>query len=116
MAAEGFGAMDPEEMAQAISSMKDRVVEAAQQASERLELDRRMRENPWVVLGVAAGAGFLLGGGLWPLLRPIVKSAARTALAPANILAVAAAVGAMKAAQQSQEEGGETGPATPTAH
>jgi hypothetical protein len=50
------------------------------------------------VLGVAAAAGFVLGGGLWPVLRPFVKAATRAALSPANLLAVGAAVGALRAA------------------
>ena len=66
--------------------------------SESLQLERRMEETPLVVLGVAAAAGFLLGGGLWPVLRPLVKAAARTALSPANVLALGAALGAMRAA------------------
>lgn len=117
MAADEFGAIDPEEIAHAFSAVKDQVVEAVQQASERLEIERRMRENPWMVLGVAAGAGFVLGGGLWPALRPLVKAAARTALSPSNILAIAAAVGALKAAQlQTKGAEEETEPPTPTAH
>src|SRR5919204_5609566 len=104
--AERIGAFDPSEVAEAVAGLKDQLVDAAQQASEQLELDRRMRENPWVVLGVAAGAGFLLGGGLWPALRPLFKAAGRTALSPSNLLALAAAFGAMRAAQQEQEETG----------
>jgi hypothetical protein len=115
--AERFGAFDPGEVAQAVSSLKDQVVEAAQQASERLELERRMRENPWVVLGVAAGAGFLLGGGLWPALRPVVKAAGRAAMSPSNLLAIAAAFGAMKAAQgQDEAEAGADTEASTTSH
>jgi hypothetical protein len=104
MPADGFGAVNPQEIAEAISAVKDQLVEAVQQASERLELERRMRENPWMVLGVAAGAGFLLGG-------------ARTALSPPNLIAVAAALGALKAAQAGQPEAEpETEPPTPTSH
>lgn len=66
--------------------------------AEEVELERRMRETPMVVLGVAAAAGFVLGGGLWPVLRPFVKAATRAALSPANLLAVGAAVGALRAA------------------
>ena len=95
--------------------MKDQVVRAVQQAGEQLEIERRMQENPWMVLGVAAGAGFLLGGGLWPALRPIVKATARAALSPANVLAIAAAFGAMKAAQ-GEGDGADAQPPPPTAH
>src|SRR5690349_12853051 len=93
------GAFDAGEVAQAVSALKDQLLDAAQQASERLELERRVRDNPWMVLGVAAGAGFILGGGLWPALRPLVKAAGRTALSPSNLVALAAALGAMRAAQ-----------------
>ena len=93
---ERMGSIDPGEIVQAASAIKDQVADAIQQASERLELERRMRENPWVVLGIAAGAGFVLGGGLWPAIRPLVRAAARTALSPSNLLAAAAAVGALR--------------------
>jgi hypothetical protein len=71
--------------------------------AEEVELERRMRETPMAVLGVAAAAGFVLGGGLWPVLRPFVKGAARAALSPANLLAIGAAVGAMRAASSRDE-------------
>ncbi len=81
--------------------------------SEEVELDRRMQETPMAVLGVAAAAGFVLGGGLWPVLRPFVKGAFRAALSPANLLAIGAALGAMRAAGAHDEmpagaEGGGT--------
>lgn len=117
--AEGIGSMDPQEIAQAVSAVKDQVVQAVQQASERFEVERRLQENPWMVLGIAAGAGFLLGGGLWPALRPILKATARTALSPSNVIAIAAAVGAMKAAQGNAgaSDGADTDADTaPTAH
>lgn len=77
--------------------------EAWDDFAERVELERRLKENPMAVLGVAAAAGFVLGGGLWPVLRPFVKTAARAALSPANLLAIGAAVGALRAAGESQE-------------
>ncbi len=72
--------------------------EAAARFASAVELERRMEETPFAVLGVAAAAGFVLGGGLWPVLRPFMKSAVRTALSPANLLAIGAAFGAMRAA------------------
>lgn len=71
--------------------------------AEEVELERRMQETPLQVLGVAAAAGFVLGGGLWPVLRPLVKGALRAALSPANLLAIGAAVGAMRAAGSRDE-------------
>jgi hypothetical protein len=102
--AEETSSMDPTEIAEAICSAKDQVVDAVQAARERLEIDRRMRDDPWLVLGVAAGAGFVLGGGLWPMLRPLVKAAGRAALSPSNLLAIAAALGATRAARGEGEE------------
>jgi hypothetical protein len=108
--------MDPRELLEAAGAMKDQLGELVQQASERLEIERRVRENPWMVLGIAAGAGFILGGGLWPAVRPLVKSAGRAALSPSNLLAIAAAVGAMRAAGAQEEDEMGTEPETPTAH
>ena len=101
--AEEIGSLNPSEIAEAISAVKDQVLEAVEEARERLEIDRRMREDPWLVLGLAAGAGFVLGGGLWPTLRPLVKAAGRAALAPSNLLAIAAALGAMRAVRSEEE-------------
>ncbi len=84
---------------------------AAERLSESLEIERRMQETPMAVLGVAAAVGRVLGGGRGPLLRPFVKAAARTALSPANLLALGAAVGAMRAAG-----GGEPNPVNPSTH
>jgi hypothetical protein len=115
--AERMGSFDPGEVAEAVAALKDQLVDAAQQASEQLEIDRRMRENPWLVLGVAASAGFVLGGGLWPALRPLLRAAGRTAISPSNLLALAAALGAMRAAQSSDSDSELTTPEpTPTAH
>ncbi len=111
--ADDIGGIRPGEIVDALGSLKDELERTAQQASERLELDRRMRENPWLVLGVAAGAGFILGGGLWPALRPFVRSAGRMALSPSNLLAIAAALGAMRAASTEGEEGSAE-PGTPS--
>jgi len=95
----------PAEIVEALGCLKGELERAAEQARERLELDRHMRENPWLVLGLAAGAGFVLGGGLWPALRPFVRSAGRMALSPSNLLAIAAALGAMRAASTESETG-----------
>jgi hypothetical protein len=86
-----------------LRSVAEQAREAWDRFAEEIELERRMRENPLPVLGVAAAAGFVLGGGLWPVLRPFVKAAAKAALSPANLLAVGAAVGAMRAASAQGE-------------
>jgi hypothetical protein len=86
------------DMVDALRDLGTETREAIGRLAEELELERRMQESPLAVLGVAAAAGFVLGGGLWPVLRPFVRAAARTALSPGNLLAIGAAVGAMRAA------------------
>lgn len=108
-----------DEILQAVSAVRDQAAEAAQRLAEQLELERRLRENPMGTLAVAAGAGFVLGGGLWPLLRPFLRAAVRTALTPQNLVALAAAAGAMKAAASRGDEDVGTpagGEPPPTAH
>lgn len=92
-----------------LRSVAEQARDAWGRFAEEVELDRRMRETPMAVLGVAAAAGFVIGGGLWPLLRPFAKAAARAALSPANLLAIGAAVGAMRAAQARDEMPDEPG-------
>jgi preprotein translocase subunit Sec61beta len=106
----GIGEMG--DMNETLRSVADQAREAWERFSEEVELDRRLRENPMAVLGVAAAAGFVLGGGLWPVLRPFVRAATRAALSPTNLLAIGAAVGAMRAAGQ-REESAAAGPAGP---
>src|SRR5512146_3279925 len=86
-----------------LRSVGEQAREAWDRFAQRVELERRMRESPMTVLGVAAAAGFVLGGGLWPVLRPFVKAATRAALSPANLLALGAAVGALRAAGAGEE-------------
>jgi hypothetical protein len=92
------GMSDMNEMGDTLRNVADEARQAVSRFAEEIELDRRMQENPMAVLGVAAAAGVVLGGGLWPILRPFVKAAARAALSPTNLLAIAAALGAMRAA------------------
>ncbi len=113
--ADRMGTLDPAELVQAATTIKEQVTDAVQRASERWEVERRLQENPWMILGIAAGAGFVLGGGLWPALRPLVKAAGRTALAPSNLLAIAAAFGALRATGADGEDVTEEA-GTPTSH
>ena len=111
--------MDEADVNETLRSMAEQAREAWGRFAEEVELERRMRENPLAVLGVAAAAGFVLGGGLWPAVRPFVKAAARAALSPANLLAVGAALGAMRAAGGSRGGGrpaGGTGTTEPQPH
>jgi hypothetical protein len=86
------------DLTEALRDLGEQAREAVDRVAEELEVKRRMQESPLAVLGIAAAAGFILGGGLWPVLRPIVKAATRAALSPANLLAIGAAMGAMRAA------------------
>jgi len=95
--AQGGLPLDPEEMLASLAALRDEVAAAVERAGRQLELERRMRERPWMVLGVSAGVGFLLGGGLWPVLRPFARAAARGLLSPANLVGLVAAVSAMRA-------------------
>jgi hypothetical protein len=94
---------DMGEVGETLKSVTGQVREAVTRFAQEVELERRMQENPMAVLGVAAAAGFVLGGGLWPLMRPFVKAAARTALSPTNLLAIGAALGALRAASAQGE-------------
>ena len=91
--------LEPGEILAAVEALKDQAMAAAKRLAEELELERRLKENPMGTLALAAGAGFLLGGGLWPVLRPFARAAVRTVLSPQNLVALAAAAGALKAAQ-----------------
>lgn len=97
-----------------LRSVAEQAREAWDRFAEEVELDRRLRENPMAVLGVAAAAGFVLGGGLWPVIRPLVRAATRAALSPANLLAIGAAVGALRAAEHRQEAATVSGRGTET--
>jgi hypothetical protein len=103
------GMDDVGDVNETLRSVAEQARETWGRFAEEVELERRLREQPMAVLGVAAAAGFVIGGGLWPLLRPFAKAAARAALSPANLLAIGAAVGAMRAAQARDETPAELG-------
>jgi hypothetical protein len=77
---------------------------AVERIAQEIELERRIQESPLAVLGVAAAAGFVLGGGLWPVLRPFARAAIRTALSPGNLVAIGAAIGALRAGASADAE------------
>lgn len=103
---------DVEGLGEALRELKEEARDAAVRLAESLELERRMEETPLAVLGVAAAVGLVLGGGLWPLIRPFARAAARTALSPANLLALGAAIGAMRAANVREPDPQHTSTAT----
>jgi hypothetical protein len=90
------------DMNETLRSVAEQAREAWDRFAQEVELERRLQENPMAVLGVAAAAGFVLGGGLWPVVRPFVRAATRAALSPANLLAIGAAVGALRAASREE--------------
>jgi hypothetical protein len=102
------GMDDTGEMGETLRTYGEQARQALSRFAEEIELERRMQENPMQVLGVAAAAGLVLGGGLWPILRPFVKAAARAALSPTNLLAIGAAIGAMRAASGGADGVSET--------
>ena len=112
--ADRIGKADPGEIVEAAAVLRDRVTALVQRASERLEVERHVQEDPWAVLAVAAGAGFVLGGGLWPALKPLVKMAGRAALSPVNLLAIAAAIVAVRPSGTDDE--GTSDEPLPTTH
>lgn len=104
------------DVADALRELGEEARESVARLAEELELERRMAESPMAVLGVAAAAGLVLGGGLWPLLRPVVRMAARAALSPTNLLALGAAVGAMRAARGREAASAAAGAPAPSTH
>lgn len=97
MASHEGGGVDVDEAGEVVRGYAEQARAAVEKFVEEVELERRIQENPLAVLGVAAAAGFVLAGGLWPVLRPFARAAVRTALSPANLLAIGAAVGALRA-------------------
>jgi hypothetical protein len=91
--------LDPGDVVAAVDSLRSQATDAVQRVADQLELERRLQENPMGTLALAAGAGFLLGGGLWPVLRPFAKAMIRTLMSPQNLIAIAAAAGALQAAR-----------------
>ena len=112
----GTGGGQMTDVQEMVRGIQEEAREVIGRAWEQLDMDRRIREQPLATLGIAAAAGFVLGGGLWPVLRPFVRAAARTAMSPTNLLAMGAAIGAMRAAGYGAEERdvGESGMPEPS--
>jgi hypothetical protein len=99
----GAGTEEMEEIGETLRALKEEAREAAERLVEQLELERRMRERPLQTLGMAAAAGFILGGGLWPVLRPFAKAWIRAAISPANLLAMGVGL-AMRSVERDRTE------------
>jgi hypothetical protein len=106
MVSDATKGMGVDEAGETMRSYADQARETVEKLAQELELERRIQENPLAVLGVAAAAGFILGGGLWPVLRPFARAALKTAFTPTNLLAIGAALGAMRAAGASSDDAG----------
>jgi hypothetical protein len=106
MATDATKGMGVDDAGDVMRSYADQARETVEKLAQELELERRIQENPLAVLGVAAAAGFILNGGLWPVLRPFARAALKTAFTPTNLLAIGAALGAMRAAGASSDDAG----------
>ena len=89
--AAGAGAHAAKEGAVAGSKQAERSVaelandlgSTAAELYERLDLPRQMRDHPYRTLAMAAGIGYVIGGGLFtPLTPTLVRVGARAALVP----------------------------------
>lgn len=57
--------------------------DTAKELYQRLDIARQIHEHPYRTLAVAAGVGYVLGGGLFtPLTGALVRIGARAALLP----------------------------------
>lgn len=66
-----------------VSEIASEIGEAAMELYERLDIGRQLQEHPYRTLAVAAGIGYVLGGGLFtPLTGALVRVGARAALLP----------------------------------
>lgn len=81
---EGQGAMDHgRRMFEEARAFKDAVKNQAESIGTAVDLRGRVERNPVGMVCVAAGVGYLLGGGLFsPLTRKLLRIGVRVALIP----------------------------------
>ncbi len=80
------------------------VRELADGVARALDLERRARENPWAVVGAAAGLGFLLGGGLFrPVTNRLIRAGLRLAVLPVARAQIERLVGGAPAGAADEE-------------
>jgi hypothetical protein len=77
-----------------VAGLREELSGAAQELSSRVNLGRAVHEHPFRTLLVAAGVGYVLGGGLFtPLTRRLLGAGARALVVPlvrSQLAAVAA--------------------------
>ena len=67
-----------------ISALAGAVLSAGRSAAERVDIERRMREQPAQTLAIAFGVGYVAGGGFFtPTTKRMLRLAARLWLLPA---------------------------------
>lgn len=67
-----------------LSGMRDAVGGIVRTAKEKIDLDRRMREEPAKTMLIAAGLGYIAGGGFFtPFTGRMLRVGARLWLLPA---------------------------------
>lgn len=96
------GAVDgPRQGDRSVGEIASELGSTAAELYERLDLPRQMREHPYRTLAIAAGVGYVLGGGLFtPLTATLVRVGARAALVP--MLGTLGAVAAQEADEEPQ--------------
>ena len=66
-----------------VGEIASEIGSAAAELYDRLDIWRQLQEHPYRTLAVAAGIGYVLGGGLFtPLTGALVRVGARAALLP----------------------------------
>jgi hypothetical protein len=81
---QGTGAMDHgKRMVEEAKAFKDAVGSNAESVSRAIDLRGRVQRNPFIMVGVAVGVGYVLGGGLFsPLTGKLLKIGMRAAIIP----------------------------------
>ena len=66
-----------------VGEIAGEIAEAAAELYERLDIGRQLQEHPYRTLAIAAGIGYVLGGGLFtPLTGTLLRIGARAAMLP----------------------------------
>jgi len=66
-----------------VGEIAGEIAEAASELYERLDIGRQLQEHPYRTLAIAAGIGYVLGGGLFtPLTGTLLRIGARAAMLP----------------------------------
>jgi hypothetical protein len=75
--------MEPQQDDRPVGDIAGELGGAARELYERFDLRREVEEHPYRTVLVAAGVGYVLGGGLFsPLTRQMLRLGVRLALVP----------------------------------